>query len=332
MTGADRPVLGRNVVNGDCGTGPTQCGRILLLVLWSAAIACSQPSDTPPEVSSEPGAGVVSVYTVNYPLLYFSERIGGAHVRASLPAPRDIDPAFWNPDGDTVAAYQGADLVLENGAGYAQWLARASLPGAQRIDTSAAFRDRLLPAERAITHGHGPDGEHSHAASAFTTWLDPTLARMHARAIETALAGALPAASDDFAAGLAALETDLMDLDRRLQAATRSLTGESLLFSHPVYGYFMHRYGLSGRSLDWEPGELPSPAQWRALDALLEAEPARFLIAEGALHPDAVARLAKRGVTVVVVAPCANRPAQGDWLDVMNANADRLAATQSHSD
>jgi hypothetical protein len=59
---------------------------------------------------------------------------------------------------------------------------------------------------------------------------------------------------------------------------------------------------------------------------MLEVEPARILIAEGALHPDAVARLAERNVVVVVVAPCGNRPVQGNWLDVMRANANRLAA------
>jgi zinc transport system substrate-binding protein len=319
-------------VNGRSRTELRHLGCILLLALSPSVVACSEAPETQLRASHEGPTGVVSVYTVNYPLLYFSERIGGAHVRVSLPAPPDVDPALWSPDGDTVAAYQGADLVIENGAGYAQWLAHASLPSAHRVDTSAAFGDRLLAADRAITHGHGPGGAHSHAATAFTTWLDPTLAVMHARAIEAALAAARPAAADVFAAGLAALENDLADLDRRLRDSTRDLAGESLLFSHPVYAYFMHRYGLSGRALDWEPGEMPSPGSWRALDEMLEVEPARILIAEGALHPDAVARLAERNVVVVVVAPCANRPVQGDWLDTMRANANRLAAVGTRAE
>jgi ABC-type Zn uptake system ZnuABC Zn-binding protein ZnuA len=74
------------------------------------------------------------VYTVNYPLQYFAERIGGDRVDVRLPAPADVDPAYWSPGAETVAAYQGADLILLNGAGYAQWVQRASLPRAQRVD------------------------------------------------------------------------------------------------------------------------------------------------------------------------------------------------------
>jgi len=38
------------------------------------------------------------IYTVNYPLAYFTERIGGEHVKVVFPVPPDMDPAFWKPD------------------------------------------------------------------------------------------------------------------------------------------------------------------------------------------------------------------------------------------
>ena len=68
------------------------------------------------------------VYTVNYPLEYFARRIGGDRVVVEFPAPADIDPAFWNPGAATVVSYQEADLVLLNGATYAKWVAKVSLP------------------------------------------------------------------------------------------------------------------------------------------------------------------------------------------------------------
>jgi zinc transport system substrate-binding protein len=67
---------------------------------------------------------------VNYPLQYFVQRIGGELVDVSFPAPRGVDPAEWMPDIDTVAEYQQADVILLNGAGYARWLRRMSLPAA----------------------------------------------------------------------------------------------------------------------------------------------------------------------------------------------------------
>ncbi|MEA3275247.1 MAG: hypothetical protein U9Q81_08160, partial [Pseudomonadota bacterium] len=35
------------------------------------------------------------LYTVNYPLQYFAERIAGEHAQVVFPAPADVDPAFW---------------------------------------------------------------------------------------------------------------------------------------------------------------------------------------------------------------------------------------------
>ena len=86
----------------------------------------------------------LDVYTVNYPLAYFAERIGGDRVRVSFPAPAEVDPAFWRPNADTIRRYQQADLVLLNGAGYARWVAHVSLPRRRSVDTSRAFRERWI--------------------------------------------------------------------------------------------------------------------------------------------------------------------------------------------
>ncbi len=73
-------------------------------------------------VQNSDAAGPLNVYVVNYPLKYFAERIGGDHVRVKFPVPADVDPANWNPDLADIAAYQQADLILLNGAGYAKWV------------------------------------------------------------------------------------------------------------------------------------------------------------------------------------------------------------------
>jgi len=73
-------------------------------------------------------ADTLTVYVVNYPLQYFSERIGGEAVEVHFPVPPDVDPAYWNPDILTIQKYQKADLILINGAGYAKWIRKTSLP------------------------------------------------------------------------------------------------------------------------------------------------------------------------------------------------------------
>ena len=51
-------------------------------------------------------AETLSVYTVNYPLQYFAERIGVENVEVSFAAPPDVDPAFWMPAAETIVKYQ----------------------------------------------------------------------------------------------------------------------------------------------------------------------------------------------------------------------------------
>ena len=74
--------------------------------------------------------GTLSVYTVNYPLKYFAERIGGPYLKATLPTPPGQDPVYWTPSIADISAYQQADLILLNGAGYAKWTTKASLHSA----------------------------------------------------------------------------------------------------------------------------------------------------------------------------------------------------------
>ena len=147
----------------------------LIAVVGALAVAGQTRADDAPVV-----------YASNYPLFYFAQEIAGGELDIRLPA-IEGDPAFWAPDGDQVAALQAADLVLLNGAGYEGWLNFVSLREERLVDTTAGLADRLLPLEEATVHQHGPEGEHSHAGTAFTTWLDPGLAAAQARAIAAAL-------------------------------------------------------------------------------------------------------------------------------------------------
>ena len=270
------------------------------------------------------GQGAVVVYTVNYPLAWFTERIGGDLVDVRFPAPGDVDPAFWSPDAETVVSYQSADLVLLNGAGYAAWTDRASLPPSKLIDTSAAVRERYLPVEDAVTHTHGPEGEHSHDEMAFTTWLDQSLALAQAAAIRAALVSLRPAESATFEDGFARLATELEELDARLRGVGGAFLGGPLLVSHPVYQYLSAGYGLDVRSVHFEPDEEPDERAWDQLVAVLRERPSSIMLWEAEPLTGTKDRLAEMGVRVVVFNPAGNRPGSGDYLDVMDANVSRM--------
>jgi len=297
--------------------------RSLSLALVGLGLACSPPGgDVRPDVEAD--RRQPSVYVVNYPLQYFAERIAGDALEVRFPAPRREDPAQWAPAPETITAYQRADRILLNGADYAAWVGRATLPRRSLVDTSAGFADRLIPVEAAVSHRHGPQGDHSHRAWATHTWLDPDLAREQARAIANSFASTWPEHAALFERGWASLDDDLRMLDGEIETATDTLGDTPILFSHPVYPYLQRRYGLNGRSLHWEPHRVPEPAQWRELERVLASHPARLLIWEAEPAPETVRRLEALGIRSVVYEPCSNAPETGDWLGVMRRNAERL--------
>jgi len=272
----------------------------------------------------------LTIYTVNYPLAYFAERLAGDLATVTFPAPADVDPAFWTPDTETIAAYQRADLILLNGADYAKWTSTVSLPRSRLVDTSSGFRDAYIQVGGGITHSHGPGGEHSHGGVAFTTWLDLDQAAQQAEAIARALARKLPEAKEQIERNLEVLKADLLRLDARISEIARREPGRPLLASHPVYQYFARRYGLNLKSVMWEPDEVPSEGQWAKLKGMLGEHAATWMLWEDEPAQESVERLRALGVESVVIDPCAHRPARGDFLTVMSDNADHLDQTVRH--
>jgi len=299
---------------------PAKSLAALLAAALLAGCGEAEPRAASPAPDSEQ-AGRLSVYVVSYPLQYFAERIGGDDVQVVFPAPADQDPAHWSPDPEVIVAYQGADLILLNGAGYATWVERASLPQARLVDTSAGFREQLIPLEEGVTHSHGPQGAHTHRGTAFTTWLDPQLAILQARAVRDALVMARPDREAAFQQAFEALESDLRDLDRQLSTTAAAIGETPLLFSHPVYQYLIRRYGLNARSVHWEPDRPPTEEMWRELEELVADQPAEWMVWESDPEEATVQRLEAMGLDSLTYTPCASTPAEGDFLTVMRDNA-----------
>jgi zinc transport system substrate-binding protein len=274
--------------------------------------------------SSELPAGKPLVYTSNYPLFYFSQRIGGDLVETKFLAPADGDPAFWNPGEADILAMQSGDLLLLNGADYEKWLANTTMPLASLVNTSKAFSGEYLASGEAASHSHGPEGEHSHAGTAFTTWMDLQQAIWQAEEIRDALIKKLPEAEPQLQANFDALADDIDTIHARFKEIGQNLKNTPLLASHPVYQYFARRYTLDIESVLWEPETVPDDAAMEELKRIRGEHPGAWMIWEGAPAEESIAKLQAIGIHSVVVDPCGNRPDAGDWLSVMQANADNL--------
>lgn len=299
---------------------PLCCAMVAGVFFSSTAMAQDRPVNTP------------VVATDTYPLAYFAQVLGGADVDVLFLVPAGVDPSFWRPAISDIATIQSADVIALNGAGFSTWPTRASLPRSRVVDTSAGFAPRLIQTD-VITHSHGDAGEHSHEGTASYTWLDFSLAAEQAEALAGAMARQMPELAAQIDARRADLVVELAVLDARAAqvAAQIAASGAPVITSHPRYQYFGAAYGLEIVALEWDAHDVPDEAQWAQLDALVAQTGAQLFIWEALPNQDARDRMAALGLTDVVFAPLANRPATGrfsalmsDTLNALEAAANRL--------
>jgi zinc transport system substrate-binding protein len=146
------------------------CGLMTAGVMVLASGCEPKPETAARQVEEEAATGGVAA--ANYPLAYFAETLLGGALPVVFDAPGDEDPAFWEPDDAALERIQEARVILMNGAGYSKWAEQASLPASRVVDTSAGFAAQWIEVKAGVTHSHGPEGEHAHAGTAFTTWID----------------------------------------------------------------------------------------------------------------------------------------------------------------
>jgi len=262
----------------------------------------------------------------NYPLYFFASRIAEDVDGAPDIVLPDIDgdPAMWMPDVEQIQLLQSADAILLNGAGAESWLNLVTLDRRRLVDTSADLANKLIPLNDSVQHQHGPEGEHSHEGTAFTTWLDPQLAIAQAEVLTNALIDFAPMGEPRFRDNMAKLEQELTELDSRLAAVFARLDGRPVLFSHPVYQYLERHYNINGKSVHWEPDEAPSTADWIALQQVRNLHPATIMVWEDVPLEETRVRLANAGIISVPFRTVANLPDEGDFLSVMRDNAEHL--------
>ena len=284
-------------------------------------IACGPGSQAP-----APSSGKPRVAAVNFPLAEFASAIGGDHIDVHFPQ-IEGDPALWKPTAEEIRTFQSADLILLNGADYAKRHKAASLPPAKTVDTSAGFRGKFITVKDAKTHKHGKTGEHSHAGTAFTTWLDLKLALQQAGAIHARLIKLLPDHETEITANYRKLETDLRALDTELTAVATQYKNMPLLGSHPVYQYLARGYGLDIKSLHWEPDTMPDEAGWTELENITKTHPAALMLWEDEPTSAIAEKLKKdHGITGIIFNPGGNRSENKLWLEGMQENIARLKA------
>ena len=291
--------------------------RTPLFILIIALAACNddQPTEFTPRV--------MRVFADNQALGFFAQRIGGEYVVVETP-PLDQE-GDWQPTLDDIVRIQSADLILLNGAGFAQWAKRASLPASRTRTMSDSKRDRWIEEVDTTAHAHGPDGEHTHTVTASYTWTDPEIAIKQADSVRFALSEIAPEHQEEFRSNLRILQRDIQTTSADVEQAVNAQPSQPILFSRPIYQYMQRRFRMNGQSVLWSPTEMPSNEQWNALEVVLKDHPAEFMIWPSEPNPEIAKRLQEMNISSVVYDPTGIANPEENLLVKMKAGTKGLA-------
>jgi zinc transport system substrate-binding protein len=268
------------------------------------------------------GAGVGSesgkphVVASFYPLQYVAERVAGEHAEVTNLTSPGAEPHDLELDVRQTAELSDADLaVYQKGLQPAVDDAIEQNGPEHVLDVTAAAD--LQPAA----------GQDQQLDPHF--WLDPLRLAQVAAAVEKQLAEVDPDRAAAYQANLEALQTDLVGLDKDLEAGLSSCRIDTVVVSHDAFGY-LARYGprfeaINGLSPDAEP----SPAHIAELHDLIESDGITTVFSETLASKQMAESIAgDLGLEAAVLDPIeglSDATAGEDYLSLMRSN---LAALQ----
>jgi zinc transport system substrate-binding protein len=202
--------------------------------------------------------GKVRVVASFYPLVYFSEEIGGSHVDVRSLTPYNAEVHSWQPSVEDIIALSEADIIAYNGAGLDHWFEEDMLPvldtrGKVLVETSENLT--LITSSGDPYHeGESEDGGHYDPH----TWLSPYLAKQQAQAIFNSLVMADPANADYYSERWHALAQRFEELDVAYFHGLANRSRDTIFVTHAAFGYLAERYGFAqegviGISADEQP-------------------------------------------------------------------------------
>ena len=291
---------------------------IPLVFIWIAIACGAEKENSRGDVSEKP-----TIAVVNYPMYYFAKSIAGDLATVYLPSITG-DPAYWNPTARQVVRFQNADLILANGAGYAKWMEKVSLPSSRIVNTSRSFKDLWIQTDEIMVHSHGPEGEHSHKGTAAITWLNFKFAQLQAVSIHAAIAQQMPDNADLLNNNLDELKRQLHKLDEKIASIALRLSNQYIIASHPVYQYLESEYNLNLINLHWEPNEMPDDKQWIDFSDIIDEHKVKIMLWEDMPSLEISTKLSEHNVKIAVFDICANRPDDGTFLGIMENNLDQI--------
>ena len=222
--------------------------QFLIACLCFSLVSCN---GTKPQTTSSKPLILVSLP----PYKTLVEQVAGQDFDVIAVVPVSADPHSYEPTSRQLSQLSKGEIWFRIGESFESKL--LPLLPAKPVD----LRNSVLMMEEGGCHCHGHDTQDRHI------WLSPKLMASQATTIAKELSYLYPEHAVEFQKRLAALELELVSLDRNIQAKIEGKTDRSFLVSHPAFAYFCREYNCHQLSVEHE-GKEPRPKE---VDQLLFA-------------------------------------------------------------
>lgn len=258
----------------------------------------------------------LEVFVTVPPQACLAERIGGNKVRVEVLVQPGQEAHTYEPTPRQVMALASSDIFFTIGLPLEDRVAEKIRGGkGPRVADSIKGIERV-PLDVNSGHGghrHDGHGEHNigeHEAAENNeldphVWLSPPLLEKISMNMAEAMMEADPANAELFKRNLAALNSDIADLDAELREAMAPLKGHKFYVHHPAFGYFAATYGLVQVAVESE-GKDPTPRRLRELIASARQDEVKVIFVQPQFDPKSAEAVADAiGGSVVPADPLA---------------------------
>ena len=260
----------------------------------------------PAAASPTPSAKRLLVLATTAPMYCFTKNVAGDLADVEMIVPEGTNPRRFVPTDDDVQRIMAADMVVENGFGFEDWMdkleAQGLTKGEVRVIAARGTGPGIpeLPGDPNTPPAGPPDLEASGPPDPHV-WLDPMMAIKEVQNIRDALMARDPVRANGYLTNENRYEAVLRDLDDEVGRLTLDIAKRRLYCPDNTFTYFLSRY------------EFPMVPNLENASGVL--------IATGG---DAE-RWKAQGMRVVTADPMESGPASADYYEKqMTANAEAL--------
>lgn len=270
----------------------------------------------------------VDVQAEVYGLAYLAEQIGGERVSVEQIIPSGTEVHGYEVSPAQVATIGGADLVvvIDSLAAAVDEAVTAAEPAAV-IDVA-----QVLTTQAAVEHDHAEDDElaeeDEHGVFDAHMWLSISQMPTLITEIADRLTALDPDGTDTYAANAADLSARFVDLDAAYADGLAACERDTIIVTHPAYGYLLEPYGIEQVGVSGFDEETePSPARLAEIAEAAQETGATTVFFGSDSSPKVAQVLADElGLEVGVLSPISSAEEGEDYLTLATTNLATLRA------